>query len=157
MAKINTVSIVRSLAQPIAEKFEVSVWDVVYEKEGTSWFLRIYLDRKGEKITVEDCEKVSRELSDKLDEVDPISGSYYLEVSSAGLGRKLKKKEHLKEFVGSEVSLKLIRARDGQREFSGVLTESDGNLFVLKTDDESLEFNLTDCSYVKLDDDKDLF
>ena len=107
-----------------------SLWDVEYVKEAGEWFLRIYIDKEGG-VSINDCEAVSRPLSDALDEADPIEGSYTLEVSSAGADRVLKKPEHFAQFTGSEVDVKLYRAREGRKELTGVLKGYDnGNVTV---------------------------
>ena len=89
----NTVKLVRELVQPIADEVGVSVWDVIFEKEGASWYLKVLIDRFDGGLTMDDCEAVTRPLSKKLDEVDPIEVPYMLEVGSPGLGRALKKPE----------------------------------------------------------------
>ena len=124
MAKVTDLT--AQLAQPIAEAVGCSLWDVEYVKEAGTWFLRIYIDKQGG-VSIEDCEAVSRPLSDKLDEVDPIEGSYTLEVSSAGADRALKKPEHFEQFMGTEVEIKLYRPRDGRKEHAGILTGYDEN------------------------------
>ena len=108
------------LAAPIAAAAGCTLWDVEYVKEAGEWFLRVYIDKEGG-VSIDDCEAVSRPLSDALDEADPIEGSYVLEVSSAGADRALKKPEHFERFLGSEVDVKLYRARDGRKELTGVL------------------------------------
>ena len=113
MAKVTDT--VAQLALPFVEAAGCSLWDVEYVKEAGEWFLRIYIDKEGG-ISIEDCEAVSRPLSDKLDEADPIEGSYTFEVSSAGADRVLKKPEHFAQFQGSEVEVRLYRARDGRTE-----------------------------------------
>ena len=118
MAKVTDVT--ARLAKPVAEANGCSLWDVEYVREAGQWFLRVYID-KPEGVSINDCEAVSRPLSDKLDEVDPIEGSYTLEVSSAGANRVLKKPEHFAAFVGSEVEVRLYRPVDGKKEFTGVL------------------------------------
>ena len=124
MAKVTDLT--AQLAQPIAESVGCSIWDVEYVKEAGTWFLRIFIDKPGG-ISIEDCEAVSRPLSDKLDEVDPIEGSYTLEVSSAGADRALKKPEHYRQFMGTEVEVRLYRPRDGRKEHVGILTGHDEN------------------------------
>ncbi len=118
MAKVSDLT--ADLAAPIAAAQGCTLWDVEYVKEAGTWFLRVYIDKEGG-VSINDCEAVSRPLSDKLDEVDPIEGSYVLEVSSAGADRALKKPEHFAAFLGSEVEVRLYRARDGKKEFVGVL------------------------------------
>lgn len=118
MAKVSDLT--ADLAAPIAAAQGCTLWDVEYVKEAGTWFLRVYIDKEGG-VSINDCEAVSRPLSDKLDEADPIEGSYVLEVSSAGADRALKKPEHFAAFLGSEVEVRLYRARDGKKEFVGVL------------------------------------
>ena len=118
MAKIT--ELVRALAQPIAAENGCSIWDVEYVREAGTWFLRVYLDKEGG-VTIDDCEAVSRPLSDALDEADPIEGSYTLEVGSAGAERALKRPSDFQQFLGSPVLVKLYRAREGRKEFAGYL------------------------------------
>ena len=126
MAKVTDLT--AQLAHPIAEAAGCSIWDVEYVKEAGTWFLRVYIDKPGG-ISIEDCEAVSRPLSDKLDEADPIEGSYTFEVSSAGADRVLKKPEHFDHFLGAEVEVKLYRPRDGRKEHVGLLRSwADGNV-----------------------------
>ena len=96
------------------------IWDVEYVREAGTWFLRVYLDKEGG-VTIDDCETVSRPLSDALDEADPIEGSYTLEVGSAGAERALKRPSDFQRFLGSPVLVKLYRAREGRKEFAGYL------------------------------------
>ena len=118
MAKVTDLT--AALAAPIAEEQGCTLWDVEYVKEAGTWYLRVYIDKEGG-VSINDCEAVSRPLSDKLDEADPIEGSYTLEVSSAGAARVLKKPEHFTAFLGSEVEVRLYRPRDGKKAFVGVL------------------------------------
>ena len=118
MAKVTDT--VAALAAPIVEEAGCSLWDVEYVKEAGTWFLRVYIDKEGG-VSIDDCEAVSRPLSDKLDEADPIEGSYTFEVSSAGADRVLKKPEHFARFQGQEVEVKLYRPREGRKEFVGLL------------------------------------
>ena len=126
MAKVTDT--VAALAAPIVEEAGCSLWDVEYVKEAGTWFLRVYIDKEGG-VSIDDCEAVSRPLSDKLDEADPIEGSYTFEVSSAGADRVLKKPEHFARFQGQEVEVKLYRPREGRKEFVGLLQSwEDGNV-----------------------------
>ena len=126
MAKVTDT--VAALARPIVEEKGCSLWDVEYVKEAGEWFLRLYIDKEGG-VGIDDCEAVSRPVSDLLDERDPIPGSYTFEVSSAGADRALKKPEHFAQFMGREVELKLYRPREGRKEFTGVLKAyEDGNV-----------------------------
>ena len=112
------------LAAPAIAEQGCTLWDVEYVKEAGTWYLRILLDKEGG-VDILDCEAVSRKLSDLLDEADPIEGSYTLEVGSAGAERALKRPSDFQRFLGSPVLVKLYRARDGRKEFSGHLKSYD--------------------------------
>ena len=118
MPKVTEIA--AGLAAPIVEACGCTLWDVEYVKEAGEWCLRVYIDRESG-VSINDCEAVSRPLSDVLDERDPIEGSYILEVSSAGADRALKKPEHFARFLGSQVDVKLYRAREGRKELTGAL------------------------------------
>ena len=119
MAKVT--ELVAQLAAPAIEAAGCELWDVEYVREAGEWYLRLYLDKEGG-VNITDCEAVSRVVSDLLDEADPIEGSYTFEVSSAGAERALKRPRDFQKFMGSNVLVKLYRARDGRKESSGVLT-----------------------------------
>lgn len=134
MAKVTDV--VAQLAQPVVEQCGCTLWDVEYVKEAGEWFLRLYIDKEGG-VGIEDCEAVSRPVSDLLDEADPIQGSYTFEVSSAGLDRVLRKEEHFEACKGRKVDVKFYRPVEGRKEYTGVLTGCvDGNVTV---DDRTFE------------------
>ena len=119
-------------AEPLVKACGCSLWDVEYVREGGEWFLRLYLDKEGG-VDIDDCEAVSRPLSDLLDEADPIEGSYTLEVGSAGAERALKRPSDFQQFLGSPVLVKLYKPVDGRKEFPGTLTaynEADGSITV---------------------------
>ena len=122
MAKVTDT--VEALARPIVEEQGCSLWDVEYVKEAGVWYLRLYIDKEGG-VSIDDCEAVSRPVSDLLDEADPIEGSYTFEVSSAGAERPLKRPEDFRRFMGSPVTVKLYKAQGGRKEFAGVLTGYD--------------------------------
>ena len=106
-----------ALILPIINKNNYELVDVEFVREGSNWFLRAYVDKEGG-FSVNDCEKVSREFSDLLDEEDFIEESYILEISSPGLGRPLKKDKDFARSIGEEVELKLYKAVENQKEFS---------------------------------------
>ena len=135
MAKVTDV--VAQLAQPIVEQAGCTLWDVEYVKEAGEWFLRVYIDKEGG-VDINDCEAVSRPLSDLLDEADPIQGSYTFEVSSAGLDRPPKKPEHFAACAGQQVDVRFYRPVDGRKEYTGALVgcDGDGNVTV---DDKTFE------------------
>ena len=148
----NTVSTVRALALPLAEALSLRVWDIRFEKEGASWYLRIFIDKPGG-VTIEDCEALSRAIDPVLDEADPISVPYYLEVSSPGLGRALTCPAHFEEMMGREVRVLLYAPVDGRREFTGALSGYSGEAVSIETDEGPRSFPRASVSRVKLNDD----
>lgn len=148
----STVAAVEAMARPVVEGMGLELWDVVFEKEGADWNLCLLIDKEGG-VDLEDCEKVSREIDPKLDEMDPIEQSYYLVVSSPGVNRLLTKPEHFARYQGSPVLVRTIRPVEGARDFSGVLGGfSDGRLTLETADGKAMEFALSETAYVKLDD-----
>ena len=148
----NTVSAVRAIAQPIAEKLGLQIWDIRFLKEGTGWFLRIFIDKDGG-VGIDDCVEMSRALNDPLDEADLIEQAYCLEVSSPGVERELVRDEHFQKYIGEKVKLKMIRPVDGKREFSGILESYDDGLVTVRFEDESgLSVTKKETSWIKLDD-----
>ena len=93
----NTIAKVHDMVMPIIDELGLSLWDIVFEKEGAYWYLRVFIDGKDDLASMEDCENVTRPLSKLLDEQDPIEQSYILEVGSPGIGRVLKKEEHFQK------------------------------------------------------------
>lgn len=147
MAKVTDT--VAQLAAPFVEAAGCSLWGVEYVKEAGEWFLRVYIDKEGG-VSIDDCEAVSRPLSDALDEADPIEGSYTFEVSSAGADRVLKKPEHFAQFQGQEVEIKLYRPRDGRKDYVGVLTAyADGDV-TIQVGSAPMEFAKKDIALVRL-------
>ena len=139
------------LAAPAIEKQGCQLWDVEYVKEGGTWYLRVLLDKEGG-VDILDCEAISRELSDRLDEVDPIEGSYTLEVGSAGAERSLKRPGDFQRFMGSPVLVKLYRPQNGSKEFAGYLkayNEETGEVTV-SVGKEELTFAKKDMALVRL-------
>lgn len=156
-----TEQLVYDLAKPIADECGSQIWDVRFEKEGASWYLRVFIDRE-EGVTIDDCEAVSRPLSDILDEKDPISQGYFLEVGSAGLERELLRESHFEASVGELVTVKLFRPIEGVKDFTAKLTAYDKEkvtlAFPLDTETETAkEILLADIATVKLYEDFDKF
>ena len=147
MAKVTDT--VAALARPVAEQAGCALWDVEYVKEAGTWFLRVYIDKEGG-VSIDDCEAVSRPLSDLLDEADPIQGSYTFEVSSAGADRVLKKEAHFVQFQGAEVELKLYRPREGRKEFVGVLKGYADGAVTLDIAGEEISFEKPEVALVRL-------
>ena len=147
MAKVT--EIVTKLAVPVVADAGCELWDVEYVREAGTWFLRVYLDKDGG-VDILDCEKVSRVLSDLLDEADPIEGSYVLEVSSAGAERVLKRPGDFERFMGSPVFVKLYKAREGRKEFSGHLAGFDNGAITVTVGAETLTFAKEDVALCRL-------
>ena len=141
--------IVAELAAPVAAEFGCELWDTEYVREAGQWFLRLYLDKDGG-VDILDCENVSRKVSDLLDEIDTIEGSYIFEVSSAGAERQLKRPSDFEKFMGSPVLLKTYQNRDGRKEFAGVLKGYDGGAVVLEMGTQELRFEKNEVAMVRL-------
>lgn len=139
-----------ALILPLVEAAGFELVDVEYVKEAGSWYLRAYIDKPGG-ITVDDCELISRSLSDKLDEEDFIDEAYILEVSSPGLGRPLKKEKDFARSMGQSVELRTYRAIDRQKEFTGILAAYDRDSITLEMEnEEKLVFDRADVALVRL-------
>lgn len=141
------------LLKSIVEANGVEIYDVEYVKEGSEWYLRCYIDKE-EGVNINDCEAVSRALSDELDKVDFIEDAYILEVSSPGLGRQLKKDKHFQRSLLSEVDVKCYKPINGSKDFTGILKAFDENTLTLEMDSgkekEDVTFNRKDIATVKL-------
>ncbi len=137
------------LLQPIVEENGVEIYDVEYVKEGNDWYLRVYIDKQ-EGVNIVDCENVSRALSEILDKEDYISDAYILEVSSPGLGRTLKKDKHIQKSIGKEVEIKLFKAIDKCKVFTGVLESFDETNLTILEDGNPRTFNRAEIALIKL-------
>ena len=137
------------LAAPSIEKQGCTLWDVEYVKEGGTWYLRVLLDKEGG-VDILDCEAISRELSDLLDEADPIEGSYTFEVSSAGADRALKKPEHFEKMMGRQVEVRLYRAVEGRKSVVGELTGYENGDVTLTLPEGQRTFPKADVAQVRL-------
>ena len=138
-----------SLLEPIVERIGVSIYDVEYVKEGSDWYLRVYID-KPEGVNINDCVEVNRAFSDVLDEEDLIEESYILEVSSPGLGRTLKKDRHLQHSIGEEVEIKTYKPIDKTKEFSGVLKSFDSESLTIENDEGMRTFARSEIAVIRL-------
>ena len=141
--------LVAELALPDVAENGCTLWDVEYVKEAGDWYLRLYIDKEGG-VNITDCEAISRAVSDKLDEADPIEGSYTFEVSSAGADRVLKKPEHFAQFQGQEVEVKLYRPRDGRKDFVGALQSWQDGDVTLDVGGEPMTFEKKEIALVRL-------
>lgn len=134
MKKEVLVERITELVKPIVDGLNYELYYVEYVKENNEYFLRIYID-KSEGISLEDCEKVSRQVSDILDVEDPIKDPYYLEVSSPGLNRPLFTEEHYNRFIGSEVLVRFTKSISGRKNIKGILTEVTEEALIIGSDD----------------------
>lgn len=138
------------LLKPIIEEYQFELVDVEYVKEGSEWYLRAYIDKEGG-ITVDDCELVSRRMSDLLDEEDYVEGSYIFEVSSPGLGRPLKKEKDYIRSMGKEVEIRTYRAINKEKEFYGILKSYDDNNVTIEMEDKTeMTFAKSEIALIRL-------
>ena len=137
------------LLAPIVQANGVEIYDVEYVKEGADWYLRAYID-KPEGVDINDCENVSRALSDALDREDFIPDAYILEVSSPGLGRTLKKDKHLAKSIGEEVEIKLYKPVDKCKDFSGILEDFDDKQLTISEGGELRTFERSEIALIRL-------
>ena len=139
-----------ALLAPIMEEHGFELVDVEYVKEGSSWYLRAYIDKPGG-ITIDDCETVSRQLSDLLDAEDYIPDAYVLEVSSPGLGRPLKKEKDFARSLGKDVDVRTFRPVADEKEFSGVLTAYDRDTVTIAlSGEENVTIERTNLALIRL-------
>lgn len=136
-------------AQPIVESLGLTLWDVEYVREGGEWYLRLYLDKEGG-VDINDCEAVSRAMDPILDEKDPISGSYHFEVCSAGLERVLKRPSDFERFLGSAITVKLYRPRNGMKEIPCVLRGYEEGRITVEAGKETITFEKSEVAQVRL-------
>ena len=152
-----TVRIVEELVRPVVEDLGLRLWDVRFEKEGPDWYLRILIERDTP-LDTDTCEDVTRAIDPLLDEADPIEQSYYLEVGSPGLGRRLTRDEHFARYMGEKAAMHLIRPDEsGNRDYEGKLAAFENGNVTLETENGIVTMPLASASYVKLCDDEDLF
>ena len=142
-----------ALLVPIVEANGCEIYDVEYVKEGSDWYLRVYID-KPDGVNIVDCENVSRAFSEKLDEEDFIPDAYILEVSSPGLGRALRKDRHLEKSLGEEVEIRTYKPIDRQKEFVGILKSYDKDTITIEikngSETKDMVFAKADIAIVRL-------
>ena len=146
---MKVTDLVTSFAQPIVEGFGCKLWDVEYVREGSERFLRLYIDKDGG-VDIDDCEKIHRAVDPVLDEKDPIAESYHFEVCSAGLERALKRPGDFEQFMGSPITVKLYRPRNGLKEIPCVLTGYDNGRVTVTAGKETITFEKSEVALVRL-------
>lgn len=137
------------LLVPILDANRFELVDVEYVKEGTNFYLRAYIDKPGG-ITIDDCEKVSRALSEALDREDFIPEAYIMEVSSPGLGRPLKKPKDYERSIGKDVEVRTYRAINNEKEFVGALKAYDKDTVTIIINEEETIFAKSDIALIRL-------
>lgn len=146
---MKVTDLVTEIAKPIVEEKGMELWDVEYVREGSEYFLRLYLDKEGG-VDIDDCEAVSRAVDPILDEKDPIPGSYHFEVCSAGLERALKRPGDFERFLGSPVTVKLYRPRNGMKELPCILKGYEDGRVTVEAGKETITFEKSEVALVRL-------
>lgn len=147
---MKVTELVAKLAEPVVKEKGCALWDVEYVREGSEYFLRIYLDKPEGSVDINDCEAVSRAMDPILDEADPIEGSYHFEVCSAGLERTLKRPADFERFLGSAITVKLYRPRNGLKEIPCVLQGYDNGRVTVQAGKETITFEKSEVALVRL-------
>jgi len=125
---------VESLLKPIIENIGYKLYDVEYAKEAKNYFLRIFIDKDNASIDLEDCEKVNNAITDILDEADYIKEQYFLEVSSPGVERVIRKDTQLQENIGTNVEVNLFKPINGSKQYQGILKEFNNEEIIIEKD-----------------------
>ena len=141
--------IVAGFARPVVDENGCTLWDVEYVREGSDYFLRLYIDKVGG-VDITDCEAVSRAVDPILDEKDPIPESYHFEVCSAGLERALKRPSDFEQFMGSPIMVKLYRPRNGLKEIPGILRGYEDGRVTAECGKETITFEKSEVALVRL-------
>ena len=146
MAKKKIKELIEEISAGFIEENGLELYNVEFIKEGRDWFLRVYIDKisaEEEYVSTDDCEKVSRFLSEELDRLDPIEQNYYLEVSSPGMDRQLLTQRHYDKYAGRLVEVKLYKAVEGSKNFEGILAGLiDGHVIIKDEKDKEWMFPL---------------
>lgn len=137
------------IGDEVAEKLGITVVDAQFKKESGKQFLRMFIDKEGG-VGIDDCETFSRAFGDRLDELDPIDAEYTLEVSSPGVDRKLKTEREFIHYINREVDVKLYKATDGKKEFTGILKDYQEGTASVDCGGNIIKVNTKDAAYIKL-------
>ena len=146
---MKVTEIVAGFAQPVVESFGCELWDVEYVREGSDYFLRLYIDKEGG-VDITDCEKISRAVDPILDEKDPIAESYHFAVCSAGLERALKRPGDFERFMNAPIMIKLYRPRNGLKELPGILRGYEDGRVIAECGKETITFEKSEVALVRL-------
>lgn len=140
---------VAAFAEPVVQEQGCELWDVEYVREGSEYFLRLYIDKEGG-VDIDDCEAISRAMDPILDEKDPVPGSYHFEVCSAGLERALKRPGDFERFMGSPITVKLYRPYNGLKELPCVLRGYEDGKLTVESGKETITFEKSQVALVRL-------
>ena len=140
---------VAAFAEPIVKEHGCALWDVQYVREGSEYFLRLYIDKDGG-VDINDCEAISRAVDPILDEKDPIPGSCHFEVCSAGLERVLKRPSDFQKYLGSPITVKLYRPKNGLKEIPCVLRAYEDGRLTVEAGKETVTFEKSEVALVRL-------
>ena len=146
---MKVTELVAQLAEPVVKAQGCELWDVEYVREGSDYYLRLYLDKDGG-VDILDCEAISRAMDPILDEKDPIPTSYIFEVCSAGLERALKRPADFQRFMGSAITVKLYRPRNGLKEIPCVLAGYEDGKITVTAGKETITFEKSEVALVRL-------
>lgn len=150
MKKAEIENMVAEMLEPILIKFTYDLVDVEYIKEGPHFYLRVFIDKPGG-VTIDDCQKLSEELSVLLDEKDPIKENYFLEVSSPGLDRPLKGNKDLERSIGKDIEISLYKQLNGKKKYFGKLVSFDNkNIIIINEKEEEIQINREIISKINL-------
>lgn len=140
---------VEQLVKNPIEKLGYKLYDVQYAKEGSDYFLRIFIDNDDNSISLEDCEKVNNEIEPLLDTADYIKEQYFLEVSSTGVERLIRKQSHLEENINQMITINLFKSINGSKEFIGVLKKFDDETITIQVENQEIELERKNISLIK--------
>ncbi len=146
---MKVTDLVWRISEPIVLAQGCTLWDVEYVREGSERFLRLYIEKEGG-VDITDCEAISRAVDPILDEKDPIPESYHFEVCSAGLERALKRPADFERFMGSAITVKLYRPRNGLKEIPGILRGYDDGRVTVEAGKETVTFEKSELALVRL-------
>lgn len=140
---------VEALVTKPIENLGYQLYDVQYAKEGKDYFLRIFIEKPNGQISLEDCEKVNNEIEEMLDTADYIKEQYFLEVSSTGVEKIIRKEKHLKDNVDEYITINLFKPVNNSKEFIGILKKYDNDNIYIDVNDEIIELERKNISLIK--------
>ncbi|MBR2241612.1 MAG: ribosome maturation factor RimP [Clostridia bacterium] len=140
---------VETLVEKSIEALGYQLYDVQYAKEGKDYFLRIFIENPNGQISLEDCEKVNNEIEEMLDTADYIKEQYFLEVSSTGVEKIIRKDKHLQENIGEYINIKLFKPINNCKEFIGILKKYDDEIIYVEVNGDIIELERKNISLIK--------